>query len=132
MQLQQNIGLVVMKRVKDLSRLSLHSLPKVSTFIYCDKSSFGKYSQLITHGPSTLSCPLICTPNTKPYRCDAIQVCTQPSFSSLLFSLKPAQVASAIPLQIEFWVYLVFYLRHSPGPSLLTLNISAFTISEAV
>ena len=132
MQLQQNMGLVVIKRVKDLSRSSLHSLFKVSTFTYCDKSSFGKYSQLITHRPSTLSCSLVCTPNTKPYKYDVIQVYTQSSFSSLLSSSKPAQVVSAIPLQIEFWVYSVFYLRHSLGPSLLTLNRSTFMISKVV
>ena len=109
-----------------------HSLLKVLTFIHHNKSFSGKYSQLITHGPFTLSYPLVCTPNTKPYRCDAIQVYTQPSFSSLLSSSKPTQVVSTSFLQIEFWVYSVFFLRYPTSPSLLTLNRSAFTIPEAV
>ena len=126
------MGLVVMKRIKDLSKLLSHSLPKILIFTHCNKDSTGKYSQLITHGPSTLSCPLVYTPNTKPYGCNAIQVCTQLNFSSLLSFLKSAQVVSAIPLQIEFWIYSVFYSRHPPGPSLFTLNRSAFMILETV
>ena len=38
------MSLVVMKRVKDLSRSSLYSLPKMLTFTHHDKSSTGKYS----------------------------------------------------------------------------------------
>ena len=78
------MGLVVMKRIKDLFRSLLHSHPKVLIFTYCNKSSSGKYSQLITHGLFILSCPLVCIPNTKPYKCNVIQVCIQLSFSSLL------------------------------------------------
>ena len=118
-------------RVRSL-RLSSHSLPKMSTFIYHSTGSTRKYSQLITHGPSMLSCSLVCTPNTEPYWCNAIQVYTQPSFPSILSSSKPTQVISAIPPQIEFWVYSMFFSRHSTDSELLYSLDLHFTIPEAV